>query len=194
MVSVIVPVYNQGDRIQSQLNRLLGLAMEKEIIVVNDGSRDNTELILRELALNELKVIHHVSSRGRAAALRTGLEHARGEFVLVAQGNWEDNAAHCLKLLEAMISSGADIVLGAHLSQRRRCGWFKRAKNKFLTRALNTMWGVDFKGWFAHLPLIRRSSLLHLSPHLKGRNIAFQILAKGLRRKMRVVEVLIHHD
>jgi glycosyltransferase involved in cell wall biosynthesis len=194
MLSVIIPVYNQEKVIEELVNKINHLAVEKEIIVVNDGSVDNTELILRGLSFGGLKVIHHVSNRGKAAALRTGLEHASGEFIFVPNSRLEDKADNYLKLLEAMNASGADIVLGTRLGSVHPGGGVKRARDYFCAKILNILLGVKLQGWFSHFQLVRRASLINLSPQLKGSDISFEIIIKGLRKKMRVVEVLIPND
>ena len=194
MISVIVPVHNQGKTIQAQIERLYNLGVAKEIIVVNDGSQDNTAAALRELSWGGLKVIHHVSNRGPSAAVRTALEHASGDFIFIPNGNLEDNPGSYLKLLDAINSSGADIVLGTRSNQPHQGSRLKQAKNYFLAKILNIVCGVRLHGWFSHFQLIRRASLLDLSLQLKGPNIAFEIIIRGLRKKMRVAEVFITND
>ncbi|MFH1281380.1 MAG: glycosyltransferase family 2 protein [Candidatus Omnitrophota bacterium] len=184
MLSVIIPVYNQEKTIEAVINQVSNLSMEKEIVVVNDCSIDNTELILRGLSLNNLKVIHHVSNRGKVAAVRTGIENATGEFIFIQNGNLGLDAADYVMLLEAIKASGSDIVLGT-----RSLG----VKNYLLTMILNILFGAKLHDWFTHYQFIRRESLLNLAPQLRGADTAFEILTKALRRKMRVMEVPIAH-
>jgi glycosyltransferase involved in cell wall biosynthesis len=194
MISVIVPVHNQEKTIQAQIERLYSLGVAKEIIVVNDGSQDNTAAVLRGLSCGGLKVIHHVSNRGPSAAVRTALEHTSGDFIFIPNGNLEENPDNYLKLLAAINGSGADIVLGARSTPPHQGSRLQQAKNYFLAKILNIVWGVRLDGWFSHFQLIRRASLLDLSPQLKGSNIAFEIIIRGLRKKMRVAEVFITDD
>ena len=120
MISVILPVYNQEKTIEAVINKINDLAIEKEIIVVNDCSKDNTESILRGLSLSSLKVIHHVSNRGKAAAVRTGVQNATGEFIFIQNGGLGIVLGDYLKLLEAIKNSGADIVLGARVPKVKK--------------------------------------------------------------------------
>jgi dolichol-phosphate mannosyltransferase len=183
MISVVIPVYNQEKTIEAVINKVNGISVEKEIIVVNDGSQDNTESILRGLSLSGLKVIHHVSNRGKSAAVRTGVENASGEFIFIQKGRPELDPGDCLKLLEAIKSSGADIVSGVRGSPN--------VKNYFLNPIFNILFGAKLQDWFTHCQFIRRESFLNLAPELKNADSAFEILTKALSKKMRVIEVLI---
>ncbi|MFH0918388.1 MAG: glycosyltransferase family 2 protein [Candidatus Omnitrophota bacterium] len=185
MISVILPVYNQEKTIESVINKINDLAIEKEIIVVNDGSKDNTESILRGLSLTSLKVIHHVSNRGKAAAVRTGVQNATGEFIFIQNEGFGIAPGDYLKLLEAIKNSGTDIVLGARVT---------KVKNYLSTLLLNILFGVKLQDWFTHCQLMRRASFLNLEPQLKNADNAFEILTKALRKKMRVMEMPICDD
>jgi len=195
MISVIIPVYNQEKTIAAAINKIIDLPVEKEVVVVNDCSVDNTEAILRGLSLNGLKVIHHVSNRGRAAALRTGLENASGEFIGIQNGDLGCDPANFLKLLSVIKDAHADIVLGAPAEQKES-GFLSllKARDYFLTLILNLLFGVKLRNWFTHCLLLRRESFINLAPQLRGADIAFEILTKALKRKMRVMEISIPHD
>ena len=185
MISVILPVYNQEKTIEAAINKINELAIEKEIIVVNDCSKDSTESILRGLSLSSLKVIHHISNRGKAAAVRTGIQNATGEFILMQNGNLGVNPGEYIKLLEAIKNSGADLVLGQRVP---------KTKNYFSSLILNILFGVKLRDWFSHCQLMRRESFLKLEPELKAPDNAFEILTKALRKKMRVVEIPVCDD
>jgi len=84
LLSVIIPVYNEAKTIRQILEKVNAVNIDKEIIVVDDGSFDGTNRVLRDVQYNNLKVIHHSSNRGKGAAVLTGLARASGEFVIVA--------------------------------------------------------------------------------------------------------------
>ena len=183
MLSVIIPVYNEENTIEAIINKINSLSIEKEIIVVNDCSKDRTESILRGLSLNNLKVIHHVSNRGKVAAVHTGIENSAGEFILIQDVNSEYGLNDYFKLLEAIKNPGVDIVSGSRFTKMRLGSSF-----------LSIVFGVKLNDWFTHCQLVRRESLLKLLPELKSSNFAFEVLTKAIRKKMRVVEVLISYD
>jgi len=175
-----MPVYNAEKAIEAIINKVNGLPIEKEIIVVDDCSKDNTAAILRSLSFVNLKVIHHGSKRGKAAAVRTGVENSTGEFILIQDVNLGYGLNDYSKLLEAIKNSGVDIVLGSRFRKMRQGNFF-----------LSILFGIKLKDWFSRCQLVRRESLLKLLPELKSANIAFEILTKAIRKKMRIIEVPI---
>ena len=180
MLSVIIPAYNEEKAIEAVINQVNNLPIEKEIIVVNDCSKDRTAAILSSFSLNNLKVIHHISNRGKLAAVFTGIENSTGEFIFIQDVNSGYGLSGCLKLLEAINNSGADIVLGSRFT---KMSW----GNIFLS----ILFGIKLNDWSTHCQLLRRESLLKLLPELKSANFAFEILTKAIRKKMRVIEVFI---
>ncbi|MFA6129534.1 MAG: glycosyltransferase family 2 protein [Candidatus Omnitrophota bacterium] len=178
MLSVIIPAYNEEKAIEAIVNKVSSLPIEKEIIVVNDCSKDRTAAILSSFSLSNLKVIHHASKRGRAAAARTGLENAIGEFIIIQDVDLEYDPNGHLKLLEAIKNSNFDLALGS-----------RSTRMSFRDIALSILFGIKLKDWSSRCQLMRRESLLRLLPELKGVNITFDILTKAIRKKMRVIEV-----
>ncbi len=183
MLSVIIPAYNEEKSIAAIINQINNLPIEKEIIVVNDCSSDRTAEILRTFSLSNLKVIHHVSNRGKSAAVHTGIENAIGEFVIIQDVNSGYGINDYPKLLESTKNSGANIVLGSRFT-----------KMSFGNILLSIIYGVKLNDWHSRCQLMRRESLLKLLPELKNGNFAFEILTKAIRKKMRVIEVPILHD
>lgn len=183
MLSVIIPAYNEEKTIEAIINKVNNLPIEKEIIVVNDCSKDNTAVILRSLSFNNLKIIHHGSKRGKGAAIRTGIENSTGEFILIQDVNLEYGLKDYSKLLEAIKNSGVDMVLGSRFAKMRHGNFF-----------LSIFFGIKLNDWFTRCQLTRRESLLKLLPELKNANIAFEILTKAIRKKMRIIEVPISYD
>jgi len=180
MLSIIIPAYNEEKAIEARINQVNNLQIEKEIIVVNDCSKDRTAAILSSFALNNLKVIHHISNRGKLAAVHTGVENAVGEFVIIQDVHSEHGISDYLKLLEAVNQPGVDVVLGSHFTKTRFSNFF-----------LNIIFGIKLNNWFSRCQLVRRESLLKILPELKSANFAFDILTKAIRKKMCVMEVYI---
>ncbi len=180
MLSVIIPVFNEEQAIASAISKVNNLPIEKEITVVNDCSKDRTSEILSSLSLDNLKVIHHISNRGKLAAVLTGIENSTGEFIFIQDVNLECGLSNYLKLLEAIKDPGVDIVLGSRFI---KMGW----RNILLSM----LFGIKLNDWFSHCQLARRESILKILPELKSANFSFDILTKAIRKKMRVVEVPI---
>jgi len=182
-LSVLIPVYNEEKTIEEIISKVNNLPIEKEIIVVNDCSKDRTAEILRLLSFSNLKVIHHASTRGKGAAVRTGIENSTGEYIFIQDANEECGLNDYSKLLEAIKSPELDLVLGSRFNKMS-------GKNIFFS----LLFGIKLNDWLSHCLLIRRESLLKLLPELKSTDIVFDILTKAARRKMRITEIPVSYD
>ena len=88
-LSVIVPVYNERDTILEILKRVQGVNLNKEIIVVDDGSSDGTQEILKDVRESNVTVLFHEINKGKGAAVRTALSKATGDIVLIQDADLE---------------------------------------------------------------------------------------------------------
>lgn len=189
MLTVIIPVFNEEKTIAALIAKVDSLPVEKEIIVIDDCSKDKTAVILSSLALSYLKVIHHASNRGKAAAARTGIQNATQEFLIILDAGSKCDLNDYLKLLEAIKSQAADIALGVRLAKADNPKPAKKPGNCLAACLLNIFFGVKLSGWFTPCRLMRTESLLSLALELKRANIELEILAKAIRKKMRIIEV-----
>ena len=94
LLSVIIPVYNEVGTVARLLDRVLAVATSKQVIVVEDGSTDGTAAILAKYEEHpQVILLRHAHNRGKGAAIRTGLTHARGRFTLVQDADLEYDPA-----------------------------------------------------------------------------------------------------
>ena len=116
--SIVIPAYNESARLGATLNKVLSYIAEHgcdaEVIVVNDGSRDNTADIVRDLARNNpaLRLVENPGNRGKGYSVRTGMLHALGRVVVFSDADLSSPIEEVPKLLQA-ISEGADIAIGS---------------------------------------------------------------------------------
>src|SRR5258706_3774418 len=114
-LSVVIPVYNERATIETLLKRVHAVAVDKEIIVVDDGSTDGTRDLLVGLQTpdGQVRVLLQDDNRGKGAALRRGFEAARGEVVLVQDADLEYDPADYPQLLAPIERGEADVVFGS---------------------------------------------------------------------------------
>jgi dolichyl-phosphate beta-glucosyltransferase len=116
--SIVIPAYNEGARLSPTLERVLTYVHQQgwdaEVIVVNDGSRDNTAEIVREFAKNNsmLRLVENPGNRGKGYAVKNGMLNARGEIVVFSDADLSSPIEEMPKLLEAL-AAGADIAIGS---------------------------------------------------------------------------------
>ncbi|MFA5005036.1 MAG: glycosyltransferase family 2 protein [Candidatus Omnitrophota bacterium] len=194
LLSVIMPVYNEAKTIKQVIDKVLAVPVEKEIIVVDDSSTDGTGKILRDLRYDNLKVIHHSSNRGKGAAVLTGIEHVSGEYVIVQDADFEYDPLDYLKLLEAIKTGAVDLVLGARFTSGYHGMKIPKVGNRLLTGLMNILFGVRLNDCFTCYKLMRKTDLLSLGLGSNSFDIEIEILAKAIKKRMRIAEVPVSYS
>ncbi|HEX5417868.1 MAG TPA: glycosyltransferase family 2 protein, partial [Chloroflexota bacterium] len=115
-LSVIIPAYNEKATIAAIVNRVRDVTLadgwEKEIIVVDDGSRDGTREILSSVSFPDVRVIFHERNGGKGVAIRTGVAEATGDYVIIQDADLEYDPREYDKLLAPLVQKQADVVYG----------------------------------------------------------------------------------
>ncbi len=115
-ISIIMPVFNERETIRQvveQVNKISFSGLEKEIIIVDDGSNDGTEKILPALSSENIKIFYHQKNMGKGAALRTGFEAAKGEIIIIQDADLEYNPQDYNDLIKPILNQQADVVYGS---------------------------------------------------------------------------------
>jgi glycosyltransferase involved in cell wall biosynthesis len=193
LLSVIIPVYNEAQTVREIIEKVSAQDIDKEIVVVDNGSTDGSDKILSEIKFTNLKVIHHATNRGKGAAFLTGLSHAQGEFVIIQDADLEYDPADYPKLLVPMRSGAADFVLGARFMQGYHGLLLHCLGNRFLTGLFNLLFRVQLNDYFSCYKLIRRDVLESLNLRAQGFDIDTEIVAKMVKKKMRIIEIPISY-
>lgn len=191
LLSVIVPVYNEAKTIRQILAKINAVDIDKEIILVDDGSCDGTEKVLRDIKYNNLKIIYHSSNRGKGAAFLTGLTQARGEFIIIQDADLEYEPNDYLKLMEAIKEDKADIVLGARFKEGYHGLFIHKLGNRFLTGLLNLLFHIRLNDCFSCYKLFRRDTISMLNLKEQSFTIEIEIVAKAAKAGLRIIEIPI---
>ena len=114
-LSIVIPVFNEGSTIQKLVDAVRAVPLDKEIIVVDDGSTDETPAVLQflEREYDNVQVIRHAENLGKGAALRTGFSHAKQDIVIVQDGDLEYDPREYPRLIQPILDGKADVVYGS---------------------------------------------------------------------------------
>lgn len=193
LLSVIVPVYNEAKTIKEILKRIDSVEIDKEIVIIDDGSYDGTDRVLRELNYPNLKIIYHSSNRGKGIALLTGLANARGELVIIQDADLEYNPKDYLKLIKEFNDSHADLVLGIRFTKEYKGLLIPRLGNRFLTGLFNLLFFTDLNDVMSCYKLARRETFNSLNLKAKGFDIETEIMAKAIKKGLKIRQVPIEY-
>jgi glycosyltransferase involved in cell wall biosynthesis len=140
-VSVVIPVYNERNTIHEILRRVRAVPINKQIIVVDDCSKDGTREVLKKLEEQDgdLRVVYHVINQGKGAALRTGFREVTGDIVIVQDADLEYDPEQYPQLIQPIVEDLADVVYGSRfIGETHRVLYFWHSlANKFLTLLSN---------------------------------------------------------
>jgi len=193
ILSIIVPVYNEIKTIKEIVEKLKALAIDKEILIVNDGSTDGTERVLQRISGTEIKIIHHSVNRGKGVAVRTGIMQAKGDFIIAQDADLEYDPRDYLTLLDAITVERADLVLGVRFTNQYHGLFIPMLGNRILTALVNLLFGSKLNDVMTCYKLIRRSTFDALGLVSRGFDIEVEFIAKALKNKLVIKEVPVSY-
>ncbi len=205
ILSIVIPAYNEGRTIHLILNKVKSVVLpngiEKEIIVVNDFSKDNTEeaIVNYKAANTDLNVQYykHEFNKGKGAALHTGIKEAKGDYIIIQDADLEYDPEEYNVLLKPILNGNADVVYGSRFiggKPHRILFFWHSIGNKMLTTMSNMFTNLNLTDMETCYKLFRADIIKGLS--LKENRFGFEpeVTAKISRVKdIRIYEVGISY-
>jgi glycosyltransferase involved in cell wall biosynthesis len=194
-LSVFFPCYNEQDNVEQTAKRavevLEGLGADYEIILVNDGSADQTGARADAIAVgnSRVRVVHHPQNMGYGAALQSGIRAANKELVFFTDGDGQFDIGE-IKLLLPLIEWN-DIVCGYRLD--RKDPFMRKLNGWMWTRLVNFLFGMNIRDIDCAFKLFRAEIFQGMRMSSAGALISAEILARATRRGFRIAEVGVHH-
>ncbi len=200
LVSVVVAAYNESATIAQVLRRVAELPLRTEIVVVDDGSIDDTRDVLDRLQRDELPDLRleaHGRNRGKGAALRTGIAVSHGDVVVFQDADLEYDPADVPRLLAPIIAGHADVVYGSRLRggqpQRAHMFWHY-AGNRLLTLLTNVLYNTTISDMETGYKAFRGELIRSLPLISEDFRIEPEVTARLLRRGgVRLYEIPISY-
>jgi len=193
-LSVIIPVYNEARSIEFVIKRVRATGLARQIIVVDHGSTDETfERLSRLRSVSGLKVVRHKGNRGKGAAIRTGLEHATGEFVIVQDADTEYDPADYPVLLKPLLNGESNVVYGVRHGDNPRRGPLLFFGVKLLTLVTNLLYGCRIHDEATGYKAFRLSLLKRIALDCERFEFCPEVTAKVCRLGEHILEVPISY-
>ncbi len=180
-LSIVVPCYNEVKTIQTIISKILkadSLGLKKEIIIVDDGSTDQTRTILKKYqSRKNFKIIFQKQNQGKGAALKTGITNSTGDIVLVQDADLEYDPEEYPILLEPIINNKADVVYGSRFlggRPHRVLYFWHSLMNHWLTTFSNMLSGINLTDMETCYKVIRGDLIRKLASKLESQKFGFE--------------------
>ncbi len=177
LLSVVIPVYNERNTLMQLLDRVREVPVRKEIVLVDDCSKDGTRDLLKSLEqqpnddpMNRLSIQFHDVNRGKGAAVRTGFNRATGDVFIIQDADLEYDPSEIPRLLQPIIQGRADVVFGSRFlgdQPHRVLYYWHSLGNRVLTTLSNLTTNLNLTDMETCYKLFSKEIMQQISPHLQ---------------------------
>ncbi|SEU34512.1 glycosyltransferase family 2 protein [Stigmatella erecta] len=208
LVSLVIPVYNELPTLAELLRRCIAVDFPKELVLVDDCSRDGSRELLQELATrglemlggtprnrNEVRVLFQPHNQGKGAALRRGFSEATGDIVIVQDADLEYDPRDIPRVIQPILDGEADVVYGSRFTgtPRRVLYFWHTVMNNLLTTLSNMSTGLNLTDMETCYKAFRGEVLRSIRVHEERFGFEPEVTAKIARGRWRVYEVPISY-
>lgn len=193
-ISIIIPIYNEENSIEDVINRIPNFH-DYEIIIVDDGSTDNSIKRVKEIPNKNIEVIQHEYNLGYGAAIQTGIKSANGDILITLDSDGQHNPQEITKIIKPLIEDKSDIVIGSRYlgTCNYRIPLYTRLGEYFINLALYLLYRKKINNNQSGFRAIKNSSMKSFIFSYKNKGMAFstEFLLKALENKKHIIEVPI---
>lgn len=194
-LSVVIPVYNEARTVTALIEKVRDVAIDKEIIVVNDGSSDGTrESLAPYERIAGVRVHHSPTNLGKGASVRIGFSMAQGDLVVIQDADLELEPNDYHQLIAPIERGDADVVFGSRFlgsNPRGRLAFY--VANRSLALLTSLLWGVRLSDIETCYKVFRRDAIGKLTLRASRFEIEPEITSQVLKHRLRLVEVPIRY-
>ena len=192
LVSLIIPIFNERELIEEVLTRVRAQPFRKQLVLVDDASTDGTTEYLREFEQNrpDTVLVHHDRNQGKGMAIRTGLQHADGDIILIQDADLEYDPSELPRLIEPIASGAAAVVYGSRfLGTIREMKLPNRIGNILLAGMVSLLYGQRITDEATAYKVFRREVIKDLPLTCRRFEFCPEVTAKVLRRGIPIMEL-----
>jgi len=196
-VSVVMPAFNEAERVVTAIERVLAQDFVSELIVVDDGSSDGTPDLVESVQDTRIRVIRQPINRGKGAALRTGFAAATAPFVAVHDADLEYDPADIARLLPPLRDGRADVVYGSRFigsNEHRVLYYWHSVGNRFLTTLSNMATNINLTDMETCTKVFRREVIQDLELEEDRFGFEPEVTAKLARKNCRIYETPVSYS
>jgi glycosyltransferase involved in cell wall biosynthesis len=197
-LSIIIPVFNERNTVVEIVRRVRSVELpgdlDRELVIVDDGSTDGTREVLDQLRDSTVRIIKNAANQGKGHALRTGFAAATGDLVIVQDADLEYDPEDYPRLINPMLRGKARVVYGSRFTGERRNMLFLHwVGNRFLSLVTNVLYNSTLSDMETCYKLFDRELLQTVNLKSNKFEIEAEVTAKLLKRKVRIYEVPISY-
>ncbi|MBI2093587.1 MAG: glycosyltransferase family 2 protein [Candidatus Omnitrophica bacterium] len=202
-LSVIIPVYNEAETIESVILEVeaVALDLEKELVIIDDGSSDGTWQKL-QVFKDRVKLVQHPCNRGKGAAIKSGIRAASGDMLLIQDADHEYSPQDYALLIAPIMRGDAEFVMGSRFKLKPPRFFTKHGDpffshyigNKVIRWLTNTLYGFQATDYEGCYKVFTRDVIEQTPIQANGFEFDNELICKLLRRRCRIVEVPIHYS
>lgn len=192
-LSVVMPVYNEVDTIAAILQRVSDVPIEKEIVLVDDCSKDGTRDVLATQGhIPNLRIFSHTVNGGKGAAIQTALRQVSGDIVIIQDADLEYDPNDYHKLIEPINRGQTKVVYGVRNLGTQK--WYMALGNKFLSLVTSLLYGIKVSDMETCYKTMAREVVQGMQLECRRFDVEAEITAKIARRGFHIVEVPISYN
>ncbi len=197
-LSVIIPVYNEAETLDPIVAAVAAVPVEKEIILVDDGSTDGSREKLQQFENQDgIRVLYHERNQGKGAAIRTGVAAAEGDLVIIQDADLEYDPREIPLLMQPILSGRADVVYGSRFmgaGPHRVLYFWHYLGNQFVTLLSNMLTNLNLTDMETGYKLFRREVIQSITIEESRFGLEPEITAKVAKGHWRIYEIGISYS